>query len=110
MSFNLFASTFYHRLATNVQSLCRIGLWTGLLVMVAAVAVFSPVFVFLWAAYRCEVDGYIRFPLDMPGNSVCLPAHVVKGPSFDDYIPVIFAPILVACSGLVLSCLSLSHI
>lgn len=77
--------------------------------MVAAVAAFSPELAFLWASRGCGVHGYVKVPLDLPGQSLCLPSHIVKGSSFDALIPLIFAPIIVACSGLVLSSIGWSY-
>uniref|UniRef100_A0A803LCM1 RRM domain-containing protein n=1 Tax=Chenopodium quinoa TaxID=63459 RepID=A0A803LCM1_CHEQI len=95
MSLSLALSSFYHRLATDSRTLYRAGMWTSVLVMVAAVAAFFPELAFLWQSRGCEVHGYVKIPLDLPGKSMCLPSHMVKGSSLDAFIPIIFAPIVV---------------
>lgn len=110
MSLFMFFSSFYHQLAIYSRSLWHFGLWLGLLVLCASVALISPELAFLWSSHRCGVHGYVRVPLDLPGTSLCLPSHMVKGPSYDVYIPVMIVPIFVACSGLVLSFAGLSCI
>lgn len=98
-----------HTLSTYCRSFGHTGSWSIVLVVVAAVAAFAPELAFLWSSHECGVEGYVKMPMDLPGNSMCLPSNVVMRSSFDPFIPLIFAPIIVACSGLVLSSFGFSY-
>ncbi|KAJ4970706.1 hypothetical protein NE237_003805 [Protea cynaroides] len=92
--------------------------WTAMLTVTVALVSFSPEFAFVSAispsssfAQACERQlkvGSVRVPLDVPGEVVCLPAHLFSGRSFwDFFIPPIFAAIAVAASACVVRAMAL---
>ncbi|XP_022148378.1 uncharacterized protein LOC111017044 [Momordica charantia] len=79
--------------------------WTALLTLTAAVASFAPEFIFTNAtslsssfSKSCRRDGYIRIPLDLPGDVLCLPAKMVTRSSLDFFVPTVFAALGVGVS------------
>lgn len=56
----------------------------------------------------CDTDGYMRIPLDLPGERVCLPAHMLKRSALDVFIPTLFSALIVAASALLLRALGFS--
>ncbi|KAL9247692.1 hypothetical protein vseg_021099 [Gypsophila vaccaria] len=90
--------------------------WTALLILVVSVASFSPELAFLSSvslssAYSlpCGGHGYVRLPLDIPGERLCLPAYVMKRSSVDVFIPTMFAALIVASSAMLLKFLGFWH-
>lgn len=50
-------------------------------------------------------DGFVKLPMDFPGESVCVPSRMVKRSRFDLFLPSIFAAVMVTASAcLIRSC------
>lgn len=81
-------------------------MWTILLTTTVIVASFWPELSFVWAispsssfSRQCdEDDAFLRVPLDLPGEVLCLPAHLFKRSKLDLIVPPVFAAIVVAGS------------
>ncbi|XP_021719191.1 uncharacterized protein LOC110686889 [Chenopodium quinoa] len=112
MSLALVFISAYRQLATLRPTLYYAGIWTTMLILTVVVASFSPELAFMEAITRyspsCGGDGYVRIPLDMPGERVCLPAHMLKRSTLDVFIPTLFSALIVASSALLLRSLGLS--
>lgn len=80
--------------------------WTALLSATVAVASFLPEAAFVWAispsssfSRACDAEGFIRVPMDLPGEVLCLPAHLFAKFSMDLLVPPVFAAVVVAGSA-----------
>ncbi|GAV62697.1 hypothetical protein CFOL_v3_06220 [Cephalotus follicularis] len=80
--------------------------WTTILTVTVAIASFAPEFAFVSAIYSsspfskgCETEGSVRVPLDVPGEIICMPAHVFGKSKMDLIIPPVFAAAVVAGSA-----------
>ncbi|KAI6698263.1 hypothetical protein NL676_018382 [Syzygium grande] len=100
--------------------------WTALLTATVAVASFSPELAFVSAvspssAFTRECGGVggggggpsaedvVRVPVDLPGEVVCLPAHLFSRSRADLVVPPVFAAVVVAGSALVVRALALGE-
>jgi hypothetical protein len=86
--------------------------WTSLLTLTVAVASFSPEFAFVLTissfSQGCEQEGTVRVPLDVPGEVMCLPAHLFKRSSVtDSIVSLLFAALVVAVSAWVVRAMGL---
>ncbi|XP_043698831.1 uncharacterized protein LOC122649660 [Telopea speciosissima] len=92
--------------------------WTVLLTMTVALVSFSPEMAFVSAispssSFSRACDGQdqvssVRVPLDVPGEVVCLPAHLFSKMTFLDFlVPPVFAAIAVAASACVVRAMAL---
>jgi hypothetical protein len=77
-----------------------------------AVASFSPEFAFVLTissfSQGCEQEGTVRVPLDVPGEVMCLPAHLFKrSPVTDSIVSLLFAALVVAVSAWVVRAMGL---
>ncbi|XP_031742493.1 uncharacterized protein LOC105435838 [Cucumis sativus] len=100
------AISFLHRFSLDPQHCRSAAKWTALLTLTAAVTSFAPEFIFTNAtslhssfSRSCGRDGYIRIPLDLPGDVLCLPANMVNWSSFDFFVPTVFAALGVGVSA-----------
>ncbi|CAL9002503.1 unnamed protein product [Prunus brigantina] len=80
--------------------------WTTLLTLTVAVASFSPEVAFVSSisstssfSRACDSEGYVRVPSDVPGDILCLPAHLFSKSSIDFIVPPVFAAVVVAGSA-----------
>ncbi|WCJ28273.1 hypothetical protein M5689_009976 [Euphorbia peplus] len=80
--------------------------WTALLTVIVAIASFSPEMAFVSAispsssfSKGCHKQGTFRVPIDLPGEIVCLPAHMFVRSKIDLIVPPIFAAVVVAASA-----------
>ncbi|KAH8506168.1 hypothetical protein H0E87_013122 [Populus deltoides] len=86
--------------------------WTSLLTLTVAVASFSPEIAFVSTissfSQGCEQEGTIRVPLDVPGEVMCLPAHLFKRSTVtDSIVSLLFAALVVAVSAWVVRAMGL---
>lgn len=98
--------SFLHRFSLDPPHCRTAAKWTALLTLTAAVASFAPEFIFTNAtslhssfSKSCRRDGYIRIPLDLPGDVLCLPAGMVNRSSLDFFVPTVFAALGVGVSA-----------
>ncbi|KAK9727276.1 hypothetical protein RND81_05G270700 [Saponaria officinalis] len=116
MSLIVVLKSVYTHLCVNRPSLYYALTWTALLILVVSVASFSPELAFLssvslYSTYSqpCGGHGYVRLPLDIPREQLCLPAYMMKRSSVDVFIPTMFAALIVASSALLLKFLGFWH-
>ncbi|CAK8543744.1 unnamed protein product [Lathyrus sativus] len=88
--------------------------WVTLLTLTVAVASISPQVTFVSAispyslfSHKCEKDGFIRMPLDVPGEIICIPSDLFVKSKIDLIVPPIFAALIVAASTLVVRAVAL---
>ncbi|KAK7267522.1 hypothetical protein RIF29_20198 [Crotalaria pallida] len=91
--------------------------WVTVLTLTVAVASFSPEVAFISAispsssfSHKCKTnnDGsLIRVPLDLPGDTLCFPAHLFTKSYIDLIVPPIFAAVIVAASASVVQTMGL---
>ncbi|KAJ4851170.1 hypothetical protein Tsubulata_035695, partial [Turnera subulata] len=101
-------------LSTRRHLLFHSATWTILLTLTVAVASFSPELAFVSAISKsssfsraCEEEGSVRIPLDLPGEVLCLPAHLFASKTVtDSVVSVMFAALVVAGSTCVVRALS----
>ncbi|CAO2824909.1 unnamed protein product [Amaranthus hypochondriacus] len=115
MSLFLLFISLYRQVATLRSALYYAGTWTVLLILTVVVASFSPELAFMSAvslsppySRLCGGDGYVRIPLDMPGERICLPAQMLKRSALDVFIPTLFSALIVGFSALLLRSLGFS--
>ncbi|GLT92513.1 hypothetical protein SLE2022_103470 [Rubroshorea leprosula] len=113
MPFSCFASLF-HKLSSRWPLLLYAATWTVLLTVTVAVASFSPEAAFVSAitptssfSRRCRTEGFIRVPLDLPGEILCFPARMFTRSKVDLIVPPVFAAVVVAGSAWVVRALAL---
>ncbi|CAN7039552.1 unnamed protein product [Brassica oleracea var. botrytis] len=108
----------YHRIPSLMEPILRrvsarwpvivqATTWTVLLMVTVAVASFAPELAFVsTVSSPCgRGDGFVKIPMDFPGESVCVPSHMVKRSRFDLFMPPIFAAVMVTASAcLIRSC------
>lgn len=80
--------------------------WTTILTLTVAVASFSPEVAFVSAispsssfSRACQTYDAMRVPLDMPRDTVCLPARRFIKSNIDIIVPPVFAALVVAGSA-----------
>ncbi|KAJ0259011.1 Uncharacterized protein HA466_0077060 [Hirschfeldia incana] len=85
--------------------------WTFLLMLTVGFASFAPEMAFVStlssSSNLCEEgNGFVRIPIDLPGEMVCVPSETtVKRSAFDLFMPTIFAGVMVIASvSLIRSC------
>ncbi|KAL5067968.1 hypothetical protein RYX36_018855 [Vicia faba] len=77
--------------------------WVTALTLTVAVASFSSEVAFVFAispSNKCE-GNEIRVPLDVPGDTFCIPAHLFVKSKIDLIVPPVFAALIVASSACV---------
>ncbi|KAF9599077.1 hypothetical protein IFM89_033684 [Coptis chinensis] len=89
-------------------------MWSVMLTVTVAFASFSPEIAFVNAvspsssfSQMCKIDGYVRVPLDLPGEVLCFPAQLLKRSSIDFFVPTVFAALIVAGSACVVRAVGL---
>ncbi|KDP35603.1 hypothetical protein JCGZ_09041 [Jatropha curcas] len=104
--FSTLFTSLRHRVLIRWPLLLYAAKWTALLTATVAVASFSPEMAFVSAismsssfSRECEVEGTVRVPVDMPGEIVCLPAHLFVRSKIDLIVPPVFAAVVVAGSA-----------
>ncbi|XP_048429483.1 uncharacterized protein LOC125472292 [Pyrus x bretschneideri] len=102
---SLFTSTLT-RLSSRWPVLIYAASWTTVLILTVAVASFSPEVAFVSAISStsefsrvCGSEGSIRIPSDVPGDVLCLPAHLFSKSAIDFIVPPVFAAAVVAASA-----------
>lgn len=105
----------YYQLATLRSTLCYVGTWTSMLILTVVVASLTPELAFMSVvslsspySQSCAIEGYVRIPLDLSGERICLPAHMLKRSSLDVFIPTLFSILIVSASALLLRSLGFS--
>ncbi|XP_021887736.1 uncharacterized protein LOC110807026 [Carica papaya] len=105
MAFGVFTSLL-HRFSSRWPLLLYAAMWTILLTAAVVLASFSPELAYASAllpssyfSRSCERDGFIRVPLEVGGEIVCLPASMVGRSKLDWIVPPIFAAVIVAGSA-----------
>ncbi|KMT11071.1 hypothetical protein BVRB_5g111590 [Beta vulgaris subsp. vulgaris] len=90
------------------------GVWTALLTVTVALAALAPETAFIWAispsssfSTTCNSDSSLRVPVDLPSETVCLPAKFFQRSKIDLLVPPIFAALVVASSACVVRTLGL---
>ncbi|KAK9920699.1 hypothetical protein M0R45_029246 [Rubus argutus] len=84
--------------------------WTACLTLTVALASFSPEVAFVSAissSSSCESEGLIRVLSDVPGDILCLPAHLFSKSKIDFIVPPVFAAVVVAGSAFLVRALGL---
>jgi len=88
--------------------------WIALLTLTVAVASIAPQVTFVSAispsssfSQKCRNDGFIRMPLDVPGEILCFPSHLFVKSKLDLIVPPIFAALIVAASTCVVRAVGL---
>ncbi|KAL6998319.1 hypothetical protein U1Q18_008443 [Sarracenia purpurea var. burkii] len=104
----------FRRLNSRWPLLLYAATWTTILTVTVAVASFSPEVAFVSAitpksafSRRCEAEGSVRVPLDVPTEVFCFPAHMFRRSKLDLLVPPVFAAVIVACSAYVVGALGL---
>lgn len=84
---------FLRRVSARWPVIFQATTWTVLLMFTVAVASFAPELAFVsTVSSSCGGgDGFVKIPMDFPGESVCVPSHMVKRSRFDLFVPSIFA-------------------
>ncbi|KAJ7977096.1 Forkhead box protein G [Quillaja saponaria] len=88
--------------------------WTTLLTATVALASFSPEVAFVSSispsssfSRKCTAEGFFRVPLALPGDILCLPAHLFVKSKIDLVVPPVFAAVIVAASACVVRAMGL---
>lgn len=98
------------KISTRWLVLVQAATWTILLMLTVALASFAPVVAFV-SKISSSSDGFVRIPMDLPGQMVILPSEMVKKSTMDLYIPTIFAGVMVIASvSLLRSCLGIEDV
>ena len=98
---------FLRRVSARWPVIVQATTWTVLLMITVAVASFAPELAFVsTVSSSCgRGDGFVKIPMDFPGESACVPSHMVKRSRFDLFMPPIFAAVMVTASAcLIRSC------
>ncbi|KAJ4915301.1 Uncharacterized protein Rs2_00851 [Raphanus sativus] len=98
---------FLRRVSARWPVIVQATTWTVLLMITVAVASFAPELAFVsTVSSPCgRGDGFVKIPMDFPGDSVCVPSHMVRRSRFDLFMPPIFAAVMVTASAcLIRSC------
>ncbi|XP_031275989.1 uncharacterized protein LOC116134450 [Pistacia vera] len=113
MSLSFFNSLF-HKLTSRWPLFLYAATWTTILTAAVAVSSFWPELCFVWAispsssfSRDCDTDAFVRVPLDLPGEFLCLPAHLFKRSKLDLFVPPVFAAVVVASSAWLVRALGL---
>ncbi|KAG2260155.1 hypothetical protein Bca52824_079449 [Brassica carinata] len=71
---------FLRRVSARWPVIFQATTWTVLLMFTVAVASFAPELAFVsTVSSSCGGgDGFVKIPMDFPGESVCVPSHMVK--------------------------------
>ncbi|GAU23036.1 hypothetical protein TSUD_336840 [Trifolium subterraneum] len=100
-----FSNFFRLHFPTSWPILTYATTWIMLLTMTVAIASISPQVTFVSAispaslfSQKCTNDGFIRMPLDVPGEILCFPSHLFVKSKIDFIVPPIFAALIVAAS------------
>lgn len=109
-----FSSILAH-LSTRWPLLIYAATWTMLLTLTVALASFSPEVSFVSAisssssfSRACvDPDMFIRVPIDLPAEILCLPAHRFAKSNLDLIVPPVFAAVVVAASAFLVRALAL---
>ncbi|KAI9153952.1 hypothetical protein LWI28_018961 [Acer negundo] len=111
---NSFFTSLFHKLTSRWPLFFYAATWTILLTLMVAVASFWPELAFVWGispsssfSRECDTEASVRVPLDVPGEILCLPAHIFKRSKIDLIIPPVFAAVVVAGSAWVVRALGL---
>ncbi|KAF5175905.1 forkhead box protein G1 [Thalictrum thalictroides] len=90
------------------------AIWTFMLMVTVALASFSPEYIFVRMispsssfSQACKTVGYVRIPLDLPGEVFCFPANFFRKSSADFFVPSVFAALIVAGSACVVRAIGL---
>ncbi|XP_059626975.1 uncharacterized protein LOC132269739 [Cornus florida] len=107
-----FAHSIMQRLAVLWPLLPEAAILAVLLTATAAVAIFSPILAFVSAvspsssfSRPCNADDFVSFPLDVPGEMLCVPLHRVNSSVFDFYVSTVFLAVVVVGSAYALRAL-----
>ncbi|EXC31023.1 hypothetical protein L484_021325 [Morus notabilis] len=108
-----FSSILAH-LSTRWPLLIYATTWTMLLTLTVALASFWPEVSFVSAissssfSRACvDPDLFIRVPIDLPAEILCLPAHRFAKSNLDLIVPPVFAAVVVAASAFLVRALAL---
>lgn len=118
LTFSAMSISFFHSIFRPFTSrwplLIYAAAWTALLSTTVAVASFLPEAAFVWAispsssfSQKCYSEGFIRVPMDLPGEVLCLPAHFFTKFSMDLLVPPVFAAVVVAGSACLVRAMAL---
>ncbi|XP_022972738.1 uncharacterized protein LOC111471253 [Cucurbita maxima] len=96
----------YRRLRSRWPLLVYSASWTILLTLTVAAASFAPELAFASAispsssfASHCKAAGFVRVPMNFPGDVVCVPDNLFRKSGIDLIVPPIFAAVVVAGSA-----------
>ncbi|CAH8383906.1 unnamed protein product [Eruca vesicaria subsp. sativa] len=104
---------FLRRVSERWPAIVQATTWTVLLMFTVAIASFAPELAFVsTVSSSCGGgDGFVKIPMDFPGESVCVPSHMVKRSRFDLFVPSIFAGVMVTASAcLIRSCFGTENV
>ncbi|XP_031378507.1 uncharacterized protein LOC116193904 [Punica granatum] len=100
------SDSFFRQLATRHPVLLHAATWTLLLVLTVLASSLAPEAAFTAAISRLH-GGFIRIPLEVPGEILCVPESMVGTSDFDFLLPTVFAAIAVFGSACLLRSLGL---
>ncbi|CAN8295111.1 unnamed protein product [Cochlearia groenlandica] len=86
----------------------RASTWTVLLTFTVALVSFTPMMAFVASVSSSCGGGYgfVKIPVDFPGESLCVSSHMVRISRSDLFLPSVFAAIMVTASAfLIRSCM-----
>lgn len=118
MSQSFFTSLF-HKFTSRWPLFLYAATWTALLTVTVAAASFWPEITFVWSispsssfSKECQsaagdASVTVRVPLDVPGEIICMPAHLFTRSKIDLLVPPVFAAVVVAGSAWVVRAIGL---
>ncbi|XP_047331733.1 uncharacterized protein LOC124935338 [Impatiens glandulifera] len=117
LRFSFFTSTL-DRFIDQRPILTYAAIWTSILIATVSAASFAPEMAFLWAinpnssfSTLCGSgfgpSGSVRVPIDLPGEILCIPPHMLQRTKVDVVVPPIFAATMVAASAFAVRALGL---
>ncbi|AEC08164.1 hypothetical protein AtNW77_Chr2g0248331 [Arabidopsis thaliana] len=96
--------------STRWEVLVQTATWTILLMITVALASFAPEMAFV-SKLKSSSDGFVRIPMDLPGEMLILPSEMVKNSYLDVFLPTIFAGVMVIASvSLLRSCFGIEGV
>ncbi|KAE8099436.1 hypothetical protein FH972_017419 [Carpinus fangiana] len=102
----MFFTSMLTRLAYRWPVLVYAAAWTTILSLTVTAASFAPEVAFVSAisssssfSKTCATEGFVRVPLDLPGEMFCFPAHLLGKSKIDQIVPPVFAAVVVGWSA-----------
>ncbi|CAI9766275.1 unnamed protein product [Fraxinus pennsylvanica] len=109
-----FINSIFRRLFSREPLMFYAATWTTILTLTVAVASFWPEFAFVSAisptssfSQACHREGYLRLPLDIPGENLCFPVQLFSRSKMDVVVPPVFAAVIVTSTAYAVRALGL---